>query len=596
MKRRVLVTALAVIFSLIVTISLGVQPASAAISNEGASFEWFFEENSGVLVITGSGALPVCSEKNPAPWEIVRDLVKRVIIGEGITSVSDHLFENYPGIQSVVLPSTVEEIGTQAFSGCEQLASLEYTGQGDSVQQALAGQEDEALRNLPLAKADPEQLKEEKIITGAIVPVDVNNLPVFRPEGALAAALDGIQIDYANDKNTGSGSIASGKKSDSSPADGGSGDSSVFAAPSAGATADLSGVKPAAASSAAPANGNTTAAVTDNSPSQGTAAAAATTAKGSQTNGSASASAGNSNQSASGSTKELETTIRGGQSKKYGGSFTTTIHNTIDTASNTISITETKVYADGTTVIIQDEATNFDEEYFGDTTPQTRTVTTISASGEQTTENYRWVPRNDGTDRNMLVKADDLTNTEAVGADPTSTGAVGDRHDPEETIPEVYSYVDENGQEHIQYVTTETGKKRADEASDSTGSDSAGSDTPALGASGNNTEKEDSGNNTGDVRRSSEPSAAETVTAANPETPSAAPADPKPDPEPVPPPAPEPQPEPEPQPDPEPEPEPEPQPDPEPQPEPLPDPEPEPEPEPEPLPEPEPQPQPDPEP
>ena len=130
-------------------------------------------------------------------------------------------------------------------------------------------------------------------------------------------------------------------------------------------------------------------------------------------------------QNSDGNSKTLEGRWSYGQNNSTGVNFWSKTDNVI--TGSEMTITETKQYEDGITVLIVDQISNFSEENFGDSVPTSRTITTTDADGNSTTETYGWAQRDDG--RYMVV---DQNGQEVVGADPTSTGASG-QEQPEES-------------------------------------------------------------------------------------------------------------------------------------------------------------------
>ena len=59
------------------------------------------------------------------PWGCIRGDVKRVEIGEGITSIGKGAFASFEAMSEVVLPSTLESIGFLAFCRCTSLSFIE---------------------------------------------------------------------------------------------------------------------------------------------------------------------------------------------------------------------------------------------------------------------------------------------------------------------------------------------------------------------------------------------------------------------------------------------------------------------------------------
>ena len=89
----------------------------------GNGLEWSFDGNH-TLTITGTGDMPDYGQDRP-PWEIYKDQITTVTIGEGITKIGEYTFSNYGNIVNVGIPSTLKTIGRQAFDRCSSLQSID---------------------------------------------------------------------------------------------------------------------------------------------------------------------------------------------------------------------------------------------------------------------------------------------------------------------------------------------------------------------------------------------------------------------------------------------------------------------------------------
>lgn len=88
---------------------------------------WLFDNNSGVLTISGNGKTGHY-DYAPCPWQSLP--FKKVILAKGVTGIGSEAFKNCAALTDVVISDTVTEIGQDAFSGC---AKLENAGILDSV-------------------------------------------------------------------------------------------------------------------------------------------------------------------------------------------------------------------------------------------------------------------------------------------------------------------------------------------------------------------------------------------------------------------------------------------------------------------------------
>lgn len=85
----------------------------------GDNITWTYTESTGVLKLEGSGEM--ADGRGAYPWDSYRKGVKKIVIGEGITSIPSWAFGSDSGgwssdLREVQLPTTIKKIGTGAFS------------------------------------------------------------------------------------------------------------------------------------------------------------------------------------------------------------------------------------------------------------------------------------------------------------------------------------------------------------------------------------------------------------------------------------------------------------------------------------------------
>ena len=81
----------------------------------GPNLKWYLTDN-GVLTISGKGKMNDYSFDNRSPW--YKYDIKRIIIGDGVTTIGEFAFTNCSTLTSVTIPNSVTEIGEFAFRGC----------------------------------------------------------------------------------------------------------------------------------------------------------------------------------------------------------------------------------------------------------------------------------------------------------------------------------------------------------------------------------------------------------------------------------------------------------------------------------------------
>ena len=102
----------------------------------GDRLSWSFNDTSKTLTITGTGNMADYTSAG-APWYQYRSDIRKINIGNGVTSIGEYAFENCVMLLDIVVPEGVTSIGNRAFSGCTALAEItipdSITSIGDDV-------------------------------------------------------------------------------------------------------------------------------------------------------------------------------------------------------------------------------------------------------------------------------------------------------------------------------------------------------------------------------------------------------------------------------------------------------------------------------
>ena len=131
MKKRILSILLAALM-LLSAVPLGIVDTAWAISSRDTVVDsgtcGGTLNNSQLMkwTLTSDGTLTISGEGNMfgAPWSQYKSKIKKVVIGEGVGSISDNAFHYYENLRSVSLPSTLTSIGEAAFWACSSLQSI----------------------------------------------------------------------------------------------------------------------------------------------------------------------------------------------------------------------------------------------------------------------------------------------------------------------------------------------------------------------------------------------------------------------------------------------------------------------------------------
>ena len=86
-----------------------------------AEISWRLLED-GTLTISGTD-MPNYNW-NESPWYSKQNLVKKIIIGNGVTNIGDCAFYGCSALTSIVVPNSVTSIGNSAFQSCSNLTSI----------------------------------------------------------------------------------------------------------------------------------------------------------------------------------------------------------------------------------------------------------------------------------------------------------------------------------------------------------------------------------------------------------------------------------------------------------------------------------------
>ena len=106
------------IYILLIALLMGLSANAEESGTCGPNLKWHLTDD-GVLSITGKGEMYGYS--NLGPWG---DSIKRVIIGDGVTTIGHDAFSGCSSLTSVNIPNSVTTIGRSAFSGCTSLTSV----------------------------------------------------------------------------------------------------------------------------------------------------------------------------------------------------------------------------------------------------------------------------------------------------------------------------------------------------------------------------------------------------------------------------------------------------------------------------------------
>ena len=116
-----IIVALSLVIAMVLSTICFAIPASAEVysGTAGSNLTWTFDREIGELIISGEG------EMTDYPWRSqYRNEIKRVVVGEGVTSVCFWAFMSCENLENISLPNTLTKIAPQAFSACKKLTTI----------------------------------------------------------------------------------------------------------------------------------------------------------------------------------------------------------------------------------------------------------------------------------------------------------------------------------------------------------------------------------------------------------------------------------------------------------------------------------------
>ncbi len=113
------------IYILLIALLMGLSANAETSGTCGPNLTWHLTDD-GVLTISGKGEMYDYSYINEAPWGKynINRIIKRIIIGDGITTIGSSAFAYCSALTSVTIPNSVTTIGGDTFWYCSSLTSV----------------------------------------------------------------------------------------------------------------------------------------------------------------------------------------------------------------------------------------------------------------------------------------------------------------------------------------------------------------------------------------------------------------------------------------------------------------------------------------
>lgn len=119
MKKRMRVLLLGV---LVLTLTLA---ASALYSGDcGDAVTWTLDPDTGVLTVSGTGAMTDYGWTDSAPWIDYAASITSAVIEDGVTAIGESAFRDSTLLKQVTIPDSVTSLGDYAFYNCTALTDV----------------------------------------------------------------------------------------------------------------------------------------------------------------------------------------------------------------------------------------------------------------------------------------------------------------------------------------------------------------------------------------------------------------------------------------------------------------------------------------
>ncbi len=113
----------------VATADFFIYPFTQNCGENGDNVTWSFDENSGVMTVSGSGRMM----DHKGAWERYEDRITAVVVEDGVTGVGADTFSNMTYITKVTLPNSVRSIEYSSFENCTSLKEVNFPDQLESI-------------------------------------------------------------------------------------------------------------------------------------------------------------------------------------------------------------------------------------------------------------------------------------------------------------------------------------------------------------------------------------------------------------------------------------------------------------------------------
>ncbi|MCH5211348.1 MAG: leucine-rich repeat domain-containing protein [Oscillospiraceae bacterium] len=124
MRKNILSVTLILTILLFIPVIANAETAkSGECGSKGGNVTWEFDSD-GILTISGDGEMNYMWSYDEIPWYGYKPNIKKVIIEDGVTSISQCAFQDCTGLTDISVPDSITSIGDCAFENCHLLSDI----------------------------------------------------------------------------------------------------------------------------------------------------------------------------------------------------------------------------------------------------------------------------------------------------------------------------------------------------------------------------------------------------------------------------------------------------------------------------------------
>ncbi len=124
MKNKICKRIFSVLLAVIISTMLFTAALAVNSGDCGSDVEWFFDESSGELTISGNDTMTDYDKVEDTPWYNFRDKILKITVSDGVSSIGRYAFNSCSKVSEISLPDGLKTIGYSAFDSCTSLKSI----------------------------------------------------------------------------------------------------------------------------------------------------------------------------------------------------------------------------------------------------------------------------------------------------------------------------------------------------------------------------------------------------------------------------------------------------------------------------------------